>query len=168
MSSSRSLLALLHYRGRCSRTGFIVLGALLLAVQFVAGALMLAAGLKPDGPASVVLSVPLFWLAFTALVRRLHDVGHTGWWVVGAIVASMVWTIVMGLCSGLVLDPRTLTPEHIQFWSLVAIVLAPPMSMLLWIHAAPGMTTANRHGPPPEGYGFVTTYPGFVGAAAAA
>lgn len=157
MPVSRSILALFHYRGRCSRTGFIVFGAILLGIQISIGVVLMALGRSPDGPLGLILNLPLFWLAFTALVRRLHDIGHSGWWVVGAIFVSVVWTISAGLGAGLVLDPNALTPEHAQFYLLVVVVLLPPMSMVVWVHAKPGFAGTNRHGPVPEGFGFVAT-----------
>lgn len=161
MPFAPSIVELLHFRGRCNRAGFAAFAVAVVGVQIAIGLVLMALGLRPDGPVGILLNLPFFWFAFTALVRRLHDMGYSGWWVVGAIVLALVWSIVIGIGSAFVLDPRHLLPPHAEFFALVAAVLLPQLAMLIWVHVAPSEPHANRHGPVPTGIAF--TLPSGIG-----
>jgi len=163
MSVASNVVRLMHIRGRCNRTGFVAIGAGAIAAQLALGLVLLSLGIAPDSLVGILLNLPFFWLAFAAIVRRLHDVGHSGWWVVGAIVFSIGWSIAVGFGAANMLDPHHLFPPEPQFFLLVAVVLLPPLAMITWVHAAPSEPRTNRHGAQPLGVGLANLPPSDAG-----
>lgn len=110
--------------GRANRKEFWLFIGGLLAVGFAARTLGLEYG---GGVATGVMLV--------AWIRRLHDLGRTGWWA----AAILFWQAVAGaLAFGLGGE------------TAVALVSIPAILVpLLWMGAAPGQPFENRFGPPP-------------------
>ena len=87
--------------------------------------------------------VALFVLPTLAVtVRRLHDAGHSGWWVL-LWVLLLLGTVLFGFCSGYLLQNMspgdTITPFTKVFMPILALVAAGySLLMLFWL-AAPGI-----------------------------
>lgn len=98
---------------------------------------------RVEGIAGGIVVALLAWPAAALIIRRLHDIGLSGWWLALMASGEIVNSIALG--SGLAGAPPALTPFG-QFAAVLA--LAGGLSFIplaLW----PGSATANRHGPPP-------------------
>lgn len=69
-------------------------------------------------------------------IRRLHDIGRTGWWVVANLGLQVVTAV--GLIAA--------NPPASVFSAVVAVVTLIPIA---WLGALPGEPFENRFGPPP-------------------
>ncbi len=90
--------ALLSPHGRLNRAGFWGGYITLAIVTAVAAAalLLLAERMSGDGPfgdaslrpwmVALILLVPVTWMSFCIAVKRWHDRGRSGWWVVIGLV----------------------------------------------------------------------------------
>lgn len=118
------MLALINGRlGRRRYWGW--LGAIVLA------SLALAALLKaPTG-----LFATWLWLWIAA--PRLHDVGRSGWWVVGVIAFIAAAIGAASMVGELMVPPMTYLAMLLQF------------AVVLWLGIAEGESCANRFGPAP-------------------
>lgn len=79
------------FRGRARRAEywFFVLFAILAAIAAgVFDTLVLHA--KDGGPASSILTLALFLPQLAVTVRRLHDRGHSGWWLGGFYIVIAI------------------------------------------------------------------------------
>lgn len=96
-----------------------------------------------EGMAGLAVVAALAWPAAALVIRRLHDIGLSGWWL--APMASGEIVNSLALATGLAGVPTALTPlGH----AAGALALAGGLSFIplaLW----PGQTAANRFGPPP-------------------
>ncbi len=102
---------LLSPNGRITRATFwsaaLAVAALTGAAIYSQSALV-AAGLIPVGMGDplllgLVMMVPVAWISFCLLVKRWHDRGRSGWWVlVGLVpVLGQVWALIdCGLLPG--------------------------------------------------------------------
>lgn len=102
---------LLSPNGRITRVTFwsaaLALAALTGAAVYSQSALA-AAGMIPANMADpvslvLVLAAPVVWISFCLLVKRWHDRGRSGWWVLVALVPVLgqLWALVdCGLLPG--------------------------------------------------------------------
>lgn len=147
-------LELVDPRGRCNRKGLLIVACILLALELLAG-LAMAAGLVPLGsPAAWMLKAAFVWMAIAGAVRRLHDVGMSGWRILCAIVALSVWCFVFTTAAAIALGPENLVPGTAGFLAVFGALMAPVLMLALWLHVAPGDPRPNRYGPVPDGLGF--------------
>lgn len=149
---------LIDPRGRCNRQGFLALAIVLLAVQVASGIVFAALGLPLNGTAMLVLNVPLFWIGGVAVLKRLHDIGRTGWWIPAAATFWFVGCLMLSTGAALIVGPERMAAaiEHktLLFWLIFAAVTLPAFGGLTWVHTAAGETTANRYGDVPGRLGF--------------
>lgn len=145
---------LLDPRGRCNRRGLLVVSGLLLAIEAVLALALLLMGAAFDGPLAWIVKLALLWTAIAATSKRLHDCGHSAWWMAGATLAVMVWCF--GLTTGLVLllGPAAFAPGSLWLALTLVAVSAPVLALVVWLHCAAGEATANRFGPIPAADGF--------------
>lgn len=80
-------------------------------------------------------------------VRRVHDVGRSGWWVFALFAVYMIMNIVAGVTlAGAVSSP---VPILVLLLLLVVLVI---LSLILFIFCVlPGTPGPNRYGPDPKG-----------------
>ncbi len=132
--------ALLNPNGRLSRGGFWM-GSLALAAMTglsIYGLQALTDELTPQisaygpglGDSSVrplliglVLAIPVAWMSFCLLVKRWHDRGRSGWWVVVGLVPVIgnLWALVEcallpGSISGNKYGPAPLKGPAVRHW----------------------------------------------------
>ena len=115
---------------------------------------------------AVILFVPVLLFALAILlptlavtVRRLHDIGKSGWWILAWIIIAIVSGFIMlagyFLASGLTLLGDLLGEGGLAAIGYVVLVvgLAPYAGTQLWIIlwlARQGDAGPNRHGPDPR------------------
>jgi len=149
----------LDFRGRSRRADFwpymvLLFGLYLAGVIAVVGIGSLAMGSMVTP--MYLLTGALALLAVAATVRRLHDVGWSGWWV-GAYVLMMLGFIVFFFYWRYVLIPATPFGEPGAMFRLAPLFIAFSAVMNglgLWVLILcllDGMPGANRHGPDPKG-----------------
>lgn len=148
----------LSLRGRCNRHGFLVVALVLMGVQFVGGLALHAAGADLHGTLALALNLPVFAIGYAAVMKRLHDVGRSGWWMPGMFALWIVTALIATTLIGLFVGPDRLAAaaeaKSVLFWLIIAIVAVPAFGGLVWLHTAPGEPTANRFGAVPGPSGF--------------
>jgi len=115
-------------QGRINRAGYW------LAVVVTLVLLTLAAFLFPAvGPVSEAVLV-------IACVPRLHDIGRSGWLVVGPLLIDMAGSIA----------PSLLPSPPSAAWGIAILVAEVVIiGLVIWLGAVRGDPAANRFGPPP-------------------
>lgn len=97
------------------------------------------------GPLSLISTIMLLVPGFTVTVRRLHDIGRSGWWM----LLSISW-------YGLLVLPATMTDEEMQQLDLslmlagIGFLLVSGVVMLVFMITR-GDEGSNRYGPDPYG-----------------
>jgi len=123
----------------------VVLAILVLAIVFIGigGALSLDVGaLSLDVGALggiLFLILPLygvlFWVALCLMVKRLHDLNQSGWWVLFLFGFSFVGGFISGI-----------SPE---MENLALVFNIPVIGFVLWLLFWPGTAGDNQYGPDP-------------------
>jgi uncharacterized membrane protein YhaH (DUF805 family) len=113
-------------RGRANRREYWVIVGVVLAISF-ALSFVVPEATSGAGAAAVTY----------AQIRRLHDLGRTGWWVAAILGLQIVVTLVLLLALGLSED-NTLAIAGL-------LTLAP----IVLLGALPGQPLENRFGPAP-------------------
>jgi uncharacterized membrane protein YhaH (DUF805 family) len=131
-------------RGRASRQDMLAAAAVMTALDFGLGSLA-------EGPALYAVKAAAYWIVAVGVIKRLHDIGHSGWWLAGGLSAMCMWSAVVGLTVGLAAGIEALQPGSLIYVGMLAVLLLPALGMTLWLHLAPGQPGVNRHGPEPEG-----------------
>jgi uncharacterized membrane protein YhaH (DUF805 family) len=83
--ADRPVTTIWSYEGRSTRSGYF---AVLLGTSFlgaIAG-LVIGNGGEAQTIFGVMLCLPLFWLSACVCIRRLHDLGYSGWWTFVSLV----------------------------------------------------------------------------------
>jgi len=107
-----------------------------------------------------VLSIALIWPNVAITVKRLHDMGHSGWlavipWIAGFIgIGAFIATVgIAAITNGDNWDSN----DAGAAWSIIgpgfgifAIVCLVQLGFLLWIGLAEGQPGDNRFGPNPK------------------
>ncbi len=154
------------FKGRAQRSQFWWWYLFLVLVQAVLGVVDSALGLQLGRSETDVMvgdtTLPLvnqgagvlqslFWLVVLlptlgVAVRRLHDTGHSGWWIVWPIVAYAVAGIAIAIAIAIEAGPFALALLGLGF--LVGAVLAV---VLLVFYIKKGTSGPNRFGADPLG-----------------
>lgn len=96
-----------------------------------------------EGIAGAIVVAAVAWPAAALIIRRLHDIGLSGWWLALMASGEVINSVALG--TGLAGSPTALT----LFGQIAALLaLAGGLSLIplaLW----PGQAGANRYGPPP-------------------
>jgi uncharacterized membrane protein YhaH (DUF805 family) len=149
-------LQLVGPRGRCDRRGFLIAATLLLSAQGLVALGLWLSGVGFDGWGVHGTSLAFCWLGYAAVSKRLHDMGHSGWWfatgLVGWFAGSFVFAVTVALAAG----TEALAPGTPTHHALFAFMLLPLVAGLLWLHMAAGDRAHNQFGPVPTVLGFST------------
>jgi uncharacterized membrane protein YhaH (DUF805 family) len=143
------VLQLVDPRGRGDRVDF-----LWAAIQLVAAQVSFALGLWVSS-ASVLgwrgfLGNLVFgWLGYAAISRRVHDLGHSGWWLLRRLLAWLVAAATLALLVALGVGAEALEMRPPLLWATFAALLLPLLALALWLHVSAGEPAANRFGPAP-------------------
>ena len=143
---------LFSFEGRTRRSHFWIGWLICLGAGVVAGWIPVI---------GFFLSIALIWPNLAIGVKRLHDMGKSGWlvvipWVVG-IVGSIAAFSMMGVSAfsnasaledG---DPGAIMALLGPAMGLIAIIGLICLGFLLWIGLSDGQSGENRYGPNPKG-----------------
>lgn len=140
---------LLSFEGRSRRSHFWIGWLLLLGAGVVLGWIPVLGQL---------LSIALIWPNTAIAVKRLHDMGQTGWlvlipWVVGlgALVGGFIMAGVGIFATAWTEDPWALLAALGPAMGLFALSFLVGFIFLLWIGLVDSQAGTNRFGPNPKG-----------------
>lgn len=142
----------ISFDGRIRRTHFGIAWLILLGVSVVAGWIPILGGL---------ISLVLIWPNLAISVKRLHDMGHTGWlvaipWVVsiGGFIAAMAMMGFSAFANFQSLeneDPAAVLALIGPAFGVFGLITLICLGFFLWILLTPGRPGSNRFGPNPKG-----------------
>jgi uncharacterized membrane protein YhaH (DUF805 family) len=141
---SASLKYLFDPRGRFSRSDMLPIAIGMVVFELLAS--HVASG--PDLLFKALYAV-MIWVGLSATIKRLHDTGHSGWWVLGGAAFICMWTALIAVGGLFALGREVLTPGSTGHFIILGFALLPPLSMTLWLHLAPGEIYKNEYGMPP-------------------
>lgn len=86
----------------------------------------------------------------SAAVRRMHDAGRSGWWLILPALVIPAWLLVWIASAAAALAVKVDTLDNdIYFLTASAIMLAVVTLTVIWL-TAPSQPGANRYGPNPN------------------
>lgn len=143
---------LFSFEGRTRRSHFWIGWLICFGAGFVAGLIPII---------GQIISLALIWPNLAIAVKRLHDMGKSGWlvvipWVaciVGGIAAvSMMGVSILTNASALEAgDPAAIVALLGPAMGILAVIGLICLGFLLWIGLAEGQSGENRYGPNPKG-----------------
>ena len=83
-------------------------------------------------------------------IRRLHDIGHSGWFVCPSVLLTIAASVLYPVCviSGLD-NPVVVGCSEIVSWSAIIV----QVGMIAWLGFTKGVKGPNKYGPDPLDYG---------------
>lgn len=151
VSLRRLSLQLFDPRGRASRSEFLAVGIVMLALQVLWFAIAWQVEERFGRLPSLPVNLLILYMGLCATARRLHDTGRSAWFMP---LAAMGWAAagaVVALMLALVLGPGHLRPGSPPFWLVFLVLMMPPLIAVLWLHLEEGDAGPNRFGPSPDG-----------------
>lgn len=143
---------LFSFDGRARRSHFWIGWLICLGVGVVAGWIPILGGL---------ISLALIWPNLAISVKRLHDMGKSGWLVAVPWVVSIVGVIGAGGIMGVSAltnmaalereDPMALLGLLGPAIGLFALLCLINLGFLVWIGLSDSQSGENRFGPNPKG-----------------
>lgn len=141
-------LQLVDPRGRCNRTDFLHAAIAMFLLQTAVFGLLWRLTGEFDHVSVLPANVAFVWMGYAAVSRRLHDLGHSAWWMPAAVAAWLGCGFVLALLLTLTMGAEQMFPGSPLFWVVFACLLAPPLLAALWLHVTEGQQGSNRFGPP--------------------
>jgi len=143
---------LFSFEGRTRRSHFWIGWLICLGGGVVAGMIPII---------GQIISLVLIWPNLAITVKRLHDMGKSGWlaaipWVVGIVgaIAAVSMMGVSALTNASALeagDPVAVMALMGPAMGLIAVIGLVCLGFLLWIGLSDGQPGDNRFGPNPKG-----------------
>jgi uncharacterized membrane protein YhaH (DUF805 family) len=131
-------------RGRMSRQDLLVAATVMILIDVA------MAGFA-SGYALYALKAVAYWIGGVGIIKRLHDIGRSGWWFLGGAAGMCIWAALLGIAIGFVVGLDGLQPGTPTYIGLLAALMLPAMGVTLWLHLAAGETGMNRFGAEPSG-----------------
>ncbi len=141
-----------RHEANAFKLGIYGAGALVFGLFFLSGQML--GGMVPGHGTAIDAAKFMVVLSIVPNVRRLHDRGKSGWWLL--VFSGVPWSILglMVLTTALLPpDPSLALALTVSFGLLAGLVLA--LGVALWgaieLTLRPGTAGPNRYGPPSEG-----------------
>ncbi len=144
--------ALFSFQGRLRRQHFWVGWLLCLGVGVVAGWIPFL---------GILISLALIWPNLAITVKRLHDMGHTGWLAAIPFVAGVVGVVGVFMAIGTAYmtnysaiendDPAAILALLGPSIGIILLVCLVQLGFLIWIGVTDSRRGDNRFGPNPKG-----------------
>lgn len=102
----------------------------------------------------VVLGIMYLALVLPTLgvtVRRLHDIGKSGWWYIGLVLIGFLWSMAVGIMVGIsaVTGSGEFSPVGGLFFGVgLVVMLVYAVIMIVWL-CKPSQPSDNKYGPEP-------------------
>jgi uncharacterized membrane protein YhaH (DUF805 family) len=134
-------------RGRTNRQNLLVTAIVIVIIES-----FLMMGPLPSteawvSPASAIKGI-VIWICCVSIIKRLHDLDLSGWWLVGGLGFACMWTAVVAIISLVTVGASVFQQGHPGSVIILSLVMLPVLGATLWLHLAPGTTVANRFGGP--------------------
>ena len=144
--------AMLSFNGRLRRQHFWISWLILLGAGVVLGWIPIL---------GTLLSIAMIWPNVAIMVKRLHDMGKTGWFAVAPYVAAVIGfiMIISAVGTAIFTNPQAFESEDpsamlAMFGSMMggfAVMGLVGLAFLLWIGITDSQRGDNRFGPNPKG-----------------
>lgn len=144
--------AMFSFNGRLRRQHFWISWLILLGAGVVLGWIPIL---------GTLLSIVLIWPNLAIAVKRLHDMGKTGWFVVIPWVANVVgfFMIIGAVGASIITNPQAFENEDPaaalsmlgSMMGGLSLMLLAGLAFLLWIGITDSQRGDNRFGPNPKG-----------------
>ncbi|MET4682875.1 DUF805 domain-containing protein [Brevundimonas faecalis] len=144
--------AMLSFNGRLRRQHFWISWLILLGVSVVLGWIPII---------GTVISIALIWPNLAITVKRLHDMGKSGWFAVIPWAATVVgfFMIIASVGTAIFTNPQAFENEDpsaalAMIGSMMgglAVMFLVGIAFLLWIGITDSQRGDNRFGPNPKG-----------------
>lgn len=144
--------ALLNFNGRLCRQHFWISWLILLGASVVLGWIPIL---------GMIISIALIWPNLAIQVKRLHDMGKSGWLVVIPVIGTVIGFGMMITSVGMAAftnpeyfeneDPETLLAMLGGMLGGFAIMALVGIAFLLWIGISDSQRGENKYGPNPKG-----------------
>ncbi|WP_370236151.1 DUF805 domain-containing protein [Brevundimonas sp.] len=144
--------ALFSFEGRLRRSHFWIGWLICLGIGVVAGWIPLI---------GFIISIGLIWPNLAIAVKRLHDMGLSGWLAAIPFVANIVGFIMMFASVGASVfmnlaaleneDPAAIMAVIGPVFGILGIMLLVNLGFLLWIGLSEGKPGTNKFGANPKG-----------------
>ena len=140
---------LLDPRGRIGRVGLFASASLMLGIEAF---LLVAVPEQADGLPVYLwpMKALALWVGTIGLIKRLHDVGRSAWWVLAGMAGLCIWCAVVALAIGLTIGASALMPGSTGYVILLGLVMLPAIGVTFWLHLEAGDPFPNRFGHPPH------------------
>lgn len=129
-------------RGRANRTEYLTVTVLSWGAFIACGLLVHLLGIAFAVATSILILVVTVTLAIVGsiiAIRRLHDWGRSGWWLIAIVLIDLPFAA-MG-------EPRWFPETFVMIGVLLQTAYAA--ANLIVFSAVPGQRRPNRFGPPP-------------------
>lgn len=143
---------LFSFEGRTRRSHFWIGWLICLGIGVVAGWIPLI---------GFVISIALIWPNLAITVKRLHDMGMSGWVAAVPFVANIVGFIMMFVTLGASFfmnataleneDPTAIMALLGPMFGILGILFLVNFGFLLWIGLSEGKPGSNKYGSNPKG-----------------
>lgn len=144
--------ALFSFNGRLRRQHFWISWLILLGAGVVLGWIPFL---------GIILSLAMIWPNIAIVVKRLHDMGKSGWFVVIPWVANIVGFVMIISAVGMAIitnpgafeseDPSVALSMLGSMMGGLSIMFLVNIAFLLWIGISDSQRGDNRFGPNPKG-----------------
>ncbi|MBB4798538.1 uncharacterized membrane protein YhaH (DUF805 family) [Brevundimonas bullata] len=144
--------AMLSFNGRLRRQHFWISWLILLGAGVVLGWIPIL---------GTILSIAMIWPNLAIVVKRLHDMGKTGWFAVVPWVANIVGFIMIISAVGMSIitnpqafeneDPEAMLAMFGSMMGGIAVMFLVNIAFLLWIGIGDSQRGDNKYGPNPKG-----------------
>ena len=143
---------LFSFEGRTRRSHFWIGWLICLGIGVVAGWIPLI---------GFVISIALIWPNLAITVKRLHDMGMSGWIAVVPIVANIVGVIMIFMSVGASIfmnaaaleneDPAAIMALIGPMFGILGILFLVNFGFLLWVGLYDSKPGSNKYGANPKG-----------------
>jgi uncharacterized membrane protein YhaH (DUF805 family) len=142
-----TLKRLIDPRGRVGRSEMLMLAAVLIGLEVLAAVITVQVGDNGASPV-FILKLLMLLIGLTATIKRLHDIGYSGWWILGGAAILCMWTAIVAVGGLFVMGREVLMPGSTSHMTILALAMLPAIAMTLWLHVAAGEPYKNEYGNP--------------------
>lgn len=143
--------AMFQFEGRLRRSHFWISWGILFAAGFVLGLIPIL---------GAFVGLALLYPQIAVQVKRLHDMGRSGWWVLAPFAANIVMFIVaiFAIMGNVALnqqgleneDPAAMMAMFGSIGGIALLFLVINLGWLLWIGIVDSQPGRNKYGPNPK------------------
>jgi uncharacterized membrane protein YhaH (DUF805 family) len=146
--ASHWICLLLDPRGRIGRVGLFASASLMLGIEAL---LIIAFPEQGDGLPVYLwpMKTLALWVGTIGIIKRLHDVGRSAWWVLAGMAGLCIWCAVVAIIISLLFGAAALVPGSTGYIILLGLIILPAIGVTFWLHLEPGDPFPNRFGQAP-------------------